>query len=411
MTKKFKHWQRASLGELGSTLSFTTSLNREHLSPEKQGKAVLHFMQIARDYTLPYLKKPLSYSSKLSARAKALPYQAIAFPAVADASNTPVRRALINLSKQPVYPGRDIFAFILAPEKEELLLPEFINWLIYAQPQRLKDVQQRTGGTISHLRRQEINDILIDYPSLDEQKKLVQLYNTQAQLIEDYAALIEYTTLQIKALKQRHFLSRAPLPIRLAIANGENNLADPKHPGWSWHSVESLASAISTGKEDQELKLEDLSPDPTSATPYPYYTRGQDVRYTDRANYAGPCILYANDGYNVGVSHYVPEGKLFSSYARLILIRGFNLAVVPRYLAYALDHFSKYEELQGAGGFPLASLQKMAVALPSLVQQSEFTQLLESLELTLKVHKKLHAKALLQFAAILNFTLEPYKKA
>ncbi|RIY33845.1 restriction endonuclease subunit S [Psittacicella gerlachiana] len=388
MPQAHSSWQSTTLGTLGESFSVTTGFSRKDLTPTPSPYPCLHYMQIGRDYFSPVLKQAVSYLTQVNPELKLAPYQALLFPTIGSDPSKPVTRILLNLSQEPLYLGRDIFVFTLKDNSP--VLAEYINWLLYAQPQRLTQVQQSNEIQIKHLKRKEIEQIPIDYPDLDTQSKIISICEQMMQTLLHYQELISLYQQQLQALEEEIF-----------------PLQEQDHPTWSWQPLKALSQSISLSPRlPEDLKVQAIQ---DQEHPFPYYNRSRELNYCNRALSAGVAILITGDGSKSEHFHYLNEQQIFTAFPRVYCLRNFSHQIIPKFFFYALRYYLKRNRQNNSSTqfISLKDLQATNLAFPDLAKQKEIVQLFEQLEQLQSLNQVLFEQAQQKFSLLQQELFSP----
>ena len=218
-----------------------------------------------------------------------------------------------------------------------------------------KDIAKIAQGvSIVHLYASELKNLKIKIPSVDEQKKIVEILSTWDEAINLTINLIESKKQFKKALMQNLLTAKIRFPqfkekwkeIKLGeiceIQNGKLN-----------------ANAMTQGGR------------------YKFFTCAKEVFEIDDYAFDTEAILVSGNGENVGYIHYF-NGK-FNAYQRTYVLDKFteNILFIKYFLEFALKRKIEIEKKDGNTPYiVLSTIFGFIVKLPNLKEQQKIAEVL-----------------------------------
>jgi type I restriction enzyme S subunit len=206
----------------------------------------------------------------------------------------------------------------------------------------------QTNNAQPKLALKEIRSFKINYPSLNEQKKIskfLSLVDSKIELLEEkyenYINFKKYLMQQIFAQKLRFDFSEE----------------------WKITKLGEITS-INTGKKDVKDKKDDGK--------YPFFVRSEKIERIDSYSFDGEAILIPGDGKIGEVYHYI-NGK-FDYHQRVYKISNFHNDVFGKYIYFYLEKNFLRQAMKNTAKATVDSLRmdtltKMPIELPSFEEQ------------------------------------------
>ena len=235
---------------------------------------------------------------------------------------------------------------------------------------RKKDIARVAQGvSVVHLYGENLKQIRVYHPNIEEQKKITRLLSlideriaTQNKIIDKLQSLIKGINCKIFALIQGNEYRLGDIA---TITNGNSNVQDA--------SVEYRVGL------------------------YPFFDRSEDVKYLPTFLFDKESIIYPGEGTEFMPRYY--NGK-FALHQRCYAICDFNEAVNPQFLYFFLKTQNSYF-IRNAVGSTVPSLrldtfQKLKVVIPSKETQYSVYSFLSTLEQKLDVENSIMKMLLCQ---------------
>ena len=274
-----------------------------------------------------------------------------------------------------------------------LLKPKDINSLFLLALLSSSSVQSEIWRRTLHIafpkkiNKNEINKVIVNQPSIPEQKKIGKLFFSLDQTITLHQRKLEHLKLKKKALLQKLFPK-----------NGER-YPELRFPGftdaWEQRKLGDVTN-IKTGSRNQQ--------DSVANGKYPFFIRSEKIEKLDAYDFDTEAILVPGDGRIGEIFHYY-NGK-FALHQRVYKVDDFK-GVDAFYLLYLFQ--CKFKEhalrLNAQGTVPslrLPMFTEWNIDIPSLQEQICIGRLLNKIELMITLHQRkldhlqLQKKALLQ---------------
>ena len=184
-----------------------------------------------------------------------------------------------------------------------------LNYSTYRQ--KIREIGTGTSGSMKNISKEKLLEILIPFPSSEEQTAI-------ATALSDADGLI--TGLEKLIAKKRNIKQGAM-----------QQLLQPKE-GWEVKKLGEI-SQIYTGKKNNQDKVENGK--------YPFFVRSKTIESINSYSFDGEAILIPGEG-NIGsIFHYI-NGK-FDYHQRVYKISDFNDKYSGKYIyRYITEHFGKH---------------------------------------------------------------------
>lgn len=248
-------------------------------------------------------------------------------------------------------------------------------------------VSLSSGSTFESINSNDIKDLIIDIPSIEEQTKISMLLNNVNSIITLHQRKLDNLKLKKKALLQKLFPK-----------NGEY-YPELRFPGftdaWEQRKLGDVTN-IKTGSRNQQ--------DSVTNGQYPFFIRSEKIEKLDRYDFDTEAILVPGDGRIGEIFHYY-NGK-FALHQRVYKVDNFK-GVDAFFLLYLFQCSFKEHALRlnAQGTVPslrLPMFTEWNICIPSLQEQIGIGRLLNKIELMITLHQRkldhlqLQKKALLQ---------------
>ena len=218
------------------------------------------------------------------------------------------------------------------------------------------------GKSVVHVRTDELSKIHITFPTLDEQKKILDFLELLDNRITTQQNLIE--TLK----KYKRGVSEAIFTRKIRFGNSST------FPEWKTKKVGEICK-IQTGKSNTQ--------DETNSGLYDFYVRSPIVRKSNRYLFDCEAVLTVGDGVGTGkVFHYV-TGK-FDLHQRVYAMTNFS-EVSGKYFYYYFSQFfydrvMKMTAKTSVDSVRYEMIDKMNIIFPSTEEQQLIENFLSNIE-------------------------------
>lgn len=265
------------------------------------------------------------------------------------------------------------------------------NDYIYQFLQKLQNnrywVSLSSGSTFESINSNDIKDLIIDIPSIEEQTKISMLLNNVNSIITLHQRKLNHLILKKKSLLQKLF------------PKNEGRYPELRFPGftdaWEQRKLGDVTN-IKTGSRNQQ--------DSVTNGQYPFFIRSEKIEKLDRYDFDTEAILVPGDGRIGEIFHYY-NGK-FALHQRVYKVDNFK-GVDAFFLLYLFQCSFKEHALRlnAQGTVPslrLPMFTEWNICIPSLQEQIGIGRLLNKIELMITLHQRkldhlqLQKKALLQ---------------
>ena len=262
---------------------------------------------------------------------------------------------------------------ILKPRGE--MTPNFYNWLFHTS--LFADEFYKWGhGIVDDLwttRWQEMKNISVVIPSLDEQQRIADYLDKKCEEIDSLVELQEQMIAQLTEYKQSvitEAVTKGLDPTAPLVPSGIDWIGDiPK--GWNMQRLKFLCT-IQTGNQDTQ------DSDPCGA--YPFYVRSPIIERSNKHSFEGEAILMAGDGAGAGrVFHHV-YGK-YAVHQRVYRLANIK-EVDSNYLFYFISSLFCKEMDRGSAQSTVPSvrlpmLQNFNICIPTDGEQIDIVKYLD----------------------------------
>ena len=251
------------------------------------------------------------------------------------------------------------------------------NDYIYQFLQKLQNnrywVSLSSGSTFESINSNDIKDLIIDIPSIEEQTKISMLLNNVNSIITLHQRKLEKLKLAKKALLQKLFPKNGSKFPELRF----KGFAD----AWEQRKLGDVTN-IKTGSRNQQ--------DSVANGKYPFFIRSEKIEKLDEYDFDTEAILVPGDGRIGEIFHYY-NGK-FALHQRVYKVDDFK-GVDAIYLLYLFQ--CKFKEhalrLNAQGTVPslrLPMFTEWNIDIPSLQEQICIGRLLNKIELMITLHQR-----------------------
>ena len=218
-----------------------------------------------------------------------------------------------------------------------------------------KDIAKIAQGvSIVHLYASELKNLKIKIPSVDEQKKIVEILSTWDEAINLTINLIESKKQFKKALMQNLLTAKIRVP--------------QFKEKWKEIKLGEICE-IQTGKLNANAMIQ--------GGRYKFFTCAKEVFEIDDYAFDTEAILVSGNGENVGYIHYF-NGK-FNAYQRTYVLDKFteNILFIKYFLEFALKRKIEIEKKDGNTPYiVLSTIFGFIVKLPNLKEQQKIAEVL-----------------------------------
>jgi len=232
----------------------------------------------------------------------------------------------------------------------------FVFQFFQSEPFR-KQIYRNLGATINQITTKNLNEFIIPFPPLPEQKKIAEILGKWDDGIETVEKLIAAKKKLKKALMQQ-------------LLTGKKRFKEFEGQEWEHVNLENLCK-IKTGKKDVN--------EGNSTGEYPFFTCAKEITYSDTFSFDTKAILIAGNG-EVGHCRYY-EGK-FEVYQRTYVLHKFcrcDIAFLFQYLRLFLERKVQREKQQGAMPYmKLGLLTHFKINLPPQKEQQKIASVLNA---------------------------------
>ena len=242
----------------------------------------------------------------------------------------------------------------IIPRNEDNLEVRYLYWWFKSITDVI--IAEGTGATVQGVRLPFVKSLLIPFPPLDEQKRIV------AKLDKAFVGLAKAKENAVKNLQNARALFESHL----------QSVFTQRGPGWAVKKLESLGE-IRTGKRDANHQVEN--------GPYPFYTCAFGQFKSPTFSFNGPSIILPGNGANVG-KVFFHDGK-FEAYQRTYVVNELNQAINPRFLYFCFSAnwpgWIATKQFGSATNYiVVGDLKAFPVPTPSLAVQQATVEQLES---------------------------------
>lgn len=239
---------------------------------------------------------------------------------------------------------------------------EFLYQFLLKQEDKWIRISQ--GSTFESINRNDINNLIIKVPSLQEQEKIANFLTKVDSLIEEQDGKVNDLEQYKKGMMQKIFSQE----IRFKDENGCD------YPEWKMRKLGDITH-IGTGSNDLQDKVENGK--------YPFFVRSANIERINQYTFDGEAILIPGDG-NIGQIYHYINGK-FSYHQRVYKISNFINNVVGKYIYFYMSKFFLKEALKNSvkatvDSLRLPTLIGMKIQLPCLEEQTKIANFLSNID-------------------------------
>lgn len=274
-----------------------------------------------------------------------------------------VGTANVYLDKESVTFG----GFVIRGEKIGEYEPFFMNNLLKSSSAR-KEITTKAGGSTRYNVSQEIlSEVLVKFPSLEEQKKIADFFTLMDKKIEKQSEKVEALKIYKKGMMQKIFKQE----IRFKDENGEEfSEWEEKRLGNVVNFYDNLRRPIKEGERTKGI--------------YPYYGATGIIDYIDDYIFEGQYLLLGEDGANIVTRSlpliYITEGKFWLNNHSHIFSPKENLNIY--YLKQYLEtiNYIPFNTGTAQPKLNIENVKKIPVNVPILKEQKKIANLLNILD-------------------------------
>ena len=231
------------------------------------------------------------------------------------------------------------------------------------------DWRKLNSTTIIRIYNDDLRNLKLSYPQIEEQKKISRLLSLLDERIATQNKIIDKLQSLIKGISSRIFASIQGIEYRMGdivtITNGNSNVQD----------------AVTQSKDGL----------------YPFFDRSEDIKYLPTFLFDKEAIIYPGEGTDFMPRYF--KGK-FALHQRCYAIFDFNEIINARFLYFYLKTRNSYFVKNAVGStvpsLRLDTFQKLKVIIPPKKIQHSVSLCLSSMEQKCNVEKKILYKLLNQ---------------
>ena len=250
----------------------------------------------------------------------------------------------------------------------------------------LGDLRRRShGSTIKHIKSGDLKSYIINCPTEQEQKKIVEILTSVDRVIE----------LKKKKINKLKDLKKGVVQELLIKGIGHTEFKDgpvgkiPK--SWSVKSIGSLSSKVIDGPHKTPTYVDSGVPFITVRNitsgkivfeNLKYITEEDHIKFCKRSRAEIGDILYSKDG-TIGFTCVVETKRIFSFFVSVALIKPRKELIHSHFLNHTLQSpFVKYQtalmsEGSGLKHMVLRSIKALLILLPTMDEQIKFSEILD----------------------------------
>ena len=248
--------------------------------------------------------------------------------------------------------------------------PLFISYM-FNGTMKYKFARLVEGGNVSNLYYSYLENISINLPCLEEQKKIANFLSTVDKKITNLENTITSLENQKKGLLQQIFSQK----LRFKDENGNN------YPNWEKKKI-GLICSISTGKSNTQDKIDNGK--------YPFYVRSATIERSSKYLYDEEATLTVGDGVGTGkVFHYV-NGK-YDLHQRCYRMFNFKNTHAKYFYYFFSSHFynrvKRMSAKNSVDSVRMNMISDMIINLPCLEEQTKIADFLSAFDRKLENQK------------------------
>lgn len=248
--------------------------------------------------------------------------------------------------------------------------PLFISYM-FNGTMKYKFARLVEGGNVSNLYYSYLENISINLPCLEEQKKIANFLSTVDKKITNLENTIISLENQKKGLLQQIFSQK----LRFKDKNGNN------YPNWEKKKI-GLICSISTGKSNTQDKIDNGK--------YPFYVRSATIERSSKYLYDEEATLTVGDGVGTGkVFHYV-NGK-YDLHQRCYRMFNFKNTHAKYFYYFFSSHFynrvKRMSAKNSVDSVRMNMISDMIINLPCLEEQTKIADFLSAFDRKLENQK------------------------
>lgn len=255
--------------------------------------------------------------------------------------------------------GANCHALIITRFKKGAADPKFYSYYFNFSigRRRLKEIE--TGSTMKHINVGDMIQMLLPFPTKEEQTAIATALNGADALITGLEKLIA----KKRAIKQ----------------GAMQELLKPKE-GWEIEPIKEFAM-ICTGSKNTQDKIDDGI--------YPFFVRSPIIERINSFSFEGEAVLVAGDGVGTGrVMHYI-NGK-FDYHQRVYKISNFQDRINGYYFFLYfknnfLNRIIQMTAKSSVDSIRMEMIAEMKIPYPSIEEQIRIAQILLDMEVEIKM--------------------------
>ena len=266
---------------------------------------------------------------------------------------------LTNYDIGIVSPAYKVFEF-----NENLMIPKYGNYFMksYYMLEQYKNCSEQGASVVrKNLDLKALLNIGIDIPSIEEQKKIVEILNNLDKVTNNIDLLIKNIE------KYKHDFLKAIFTEKLKL----NCCTDKK---WECDIIENICD-IKTGNGNTQ--------DKNDYGIYPFYVRSPIVEHSNKFTYNAEAVLTAGDGVGTGKVFHYANGK-FYCHQRVYAMMNFKKVSAKYFYYYFSENFYKRVKKMSAknsvDSVRKEMISKMVIKIPSVEEQKKIVNIAEKYE-------------------------------
>lgn len=252
------------------------------------------------------------------------------------------------------------------------IIPSFLAIMISNGSRQKELAKKAQGKSIVHIHNSDLKLIEIIYPTVNEQEKIWEFFNTLDKLITLHQRKLE----QLEQLKNTLLSKMFP--------KSGTNIPEIRFSGftdaWKQRQLGEFAK-ITTGKLDANAMVNDGD--------YDFYTSGIKKYKIDTYAFEGPAITIAGNGATVGYMH-LADGK-FNAYQRTYVLTKFLADRNFLYNSIRKNLPKKIQQESRTGNIPyivMEMLTQLTLKLPCQKEQETIGYFFVIIDNTITIHQR-----------------------
>ena len=255
------------------------------------------------------------------------------------------------------------------------------------------------GFKVMEIKPSDIAQIDIPVPSMQEQKRIVERLDAAFEQIDELKANAEKQLAEARALFQKS-LAKA---------------MEPKE-GWEEKTLKETCSVITDGTHHSPINLpngkykyvtaKNIKPWGLDLSNLTFVTEEVHKEIVSRCCPQKGDVLYIKDGATTGIAIVNPLDEEFSMLSSVALIRPIKDVLLSKYLCYALNSPSIYEQtrsqMDGAAitRVTLVKIKGFTIPIPPLSEQQRIVERLDSISENVLKYEEIQRKIIAECDAL-----------